>query len=343
MKNIPRLVWAMMLAVVMFGGLSSQAIATVRLKFASPYPIGHPSYLLAKRFIDEIHRQAGDSVKIDFYAGQRLGAARDMLSVCGDGKADFCQIHITYFSRQLPYSNIIVLPYWTTSSEGSAVYQALLESSPELLQEFRSLGVRPILGTTTPAYDVATVNKPVQTLDDLKGLELKTAGGLFDVIARHYGIVPVTIAPSETYQAVQRGLVEGVVFNYPSIRSYHLNDQIRFITHGMRAGAYPGTIIANEASWQRLPVEVQRLITQVSRQTMQWQAKRWDRMHQEALTQFKEQGIQVYELSPVQRMAWNKALEGLGEDYVAEMEKRGFSKMRKVHDDYRRIAEQIAK
>jgi TRAP-type C4-dicarboxylate transport system substrate-binding protein len=338
-----RLACVLVLAAGVRVGQAGHAAGPLRLKFAIPFPIGHPSYLLARHYINELQRQAGNRLQVEFFPARQLGSARDMLSVCGSGKADLCQVHITVFAAQLPYSNLVVLPYWNTSAEGSSIYQTLIETSPEILDEFRAHGVRPLMGTTTPAYEVATVHKPVQTLDDLKGLELKTAGGLFDSIARYYGIVPVGIAPADTYDAVRSGRVEGVVFNYPSIRSYQLDDQIRFITSGMRAGGYPGTLIINEATWNRLPAEIREILRRVSRQTMQWQAQRWDEMQQEALVQFREKGIQVYELSGSQRMAWNKALDGLGEEYVSEMEKRGFTKIRKVHDDYRNIAERIAK
>jgi TRAP-type C4-dicarboxylate transport system substrate-binding protein len=315
----------------------------ILMKFASPYPVGHPSYLMAKDYIDEIHKLSGNKVKIAYFPAQQLGKAKDMLNVCGKGVADFCQIHITYFAGQLPYSNVVVLPYWTTAAEGSAIYQKLMETSPEIEQELRKYGVKAMLGTTTPTYDVATVKKPVQKLEDLKGLKLKTAGGIFDIIAKRYGIVPVSIPAAETYEAVQRGVVDGVVFNYPSIRSYHLNDQVKYITNGMRAGGYPGTIIINEKSWAKLPADVKDVITKVNRGIAAREGAKWDALHQEVMAQFKKQGIQIYDLSPQQRMVWAKALDGVGDEYVAEMEKRGFKQIRKVYADYRKIADQIAK
>lgn len=73
------------------------------------------------------------------------------------------------------------------------------------------------------------------------------------------------------------------------------------------------------------------------------EGKRWDEMHQEVMQQFKDKGIQVYDLTPEQRVNWRKALDGIGEEYVAEMEKRGFSKARKVFEDYKKIAAKVAK
>jgi len=328
-----------------FASAAGQANAAdeIKLKFAGPYPAGHPSDLMAKQYIEEIHKLTNNKVKISYFPSEQLGKAKDMLSVCGKGIADFCQVHITYFAGQLPYSNVVVLPYWTTATEGSAIYQSMLESSPELQEEFGKYGVRALEGHTTPSYDVATVDKPVRSLEDLKGLKLKTAGGLYDNIAKRYGIIPVSIPAAETYEAVQRGLVHGVVFNYPSIRSYHLNDLVKYITNGMRSGGYPGTTVISEKTWRKLPKDVQEAIMQASRTIAAIEGKRWDELHTKVREEFRAQGIETYDLTPEQRVEWAKALDGLGEEYIAEMEKRGFSKIGKVYADYKATAERIAK
>ncbi len=319
------------------------AAGEIRLKFAGPYPAGHPSDLMAKQYIEEIHKLTNNKVRISYFPSEQLGKAKDMLSVCGKGVADICQVHITYFAGQLPYGNVIVLPYWTTATEGSAIFQSMLENSPELVEEFAKYGVRPLEGHTTPSYDVATVSKPVRSLEDLKGLKLKTAGGLFDNIAKRYGIIPVSIPAAETYESVQRGLVDGVVFNYPSIRSYHLNDLVKYITNGMRTGGYPGATVMNDKAWKKLPKDVQDAIMEASRTVAANEGKRWDELHAVVREEFRAQGIEIYDLTPEQRVEWAKALDGLGEEYVAEMEKRGFSKIRKVFDDFKATAARIAK
>lgn len=321
----------------------ANADGEIKLKFAGPYPAGHPSDIMAKQYIAEIEKLTNNKVKISYFPSEQLGKAKDMLSVCGKGIADFCQVHITYFAGQLPYSNIVVLPYWTTATEGSAIYQSMLENSPELQEEFGKYGVRALEGHTTPSYDVATIDKPVRSLEDLKGLKLKTAGGLYDNIAKRYGIVPVSIPAAETYESVQRGLVHGVVFNYPSIRSYHLNDLVKYITNGMRSGGYPGTTVISEKTWRKLPKDVQDAIMEASRTVAASEGKRWDDLHKVVREEFRAQGIEIYDLTPEQRVEWAKALDGLDEEYIAEMESRGFSKIRKVFNDYKGTAQRIAK
>jgi TRAP-type C4-dicarboxylate transport system substrate-binding protein len=321
--------------------LSAHADDVLTLKYASPYPLGHPSELIDRKFISELEKRTNQKIKIEYFPAEQLGKAKDMLSVCGRGIADICDIHVTYFAGQLPYTNMIVLPIWTTAVEGTAIYQWMLSNVPEIQAEFARYGVRTLYGSTTPSYNVATVAKPVRSLDDMKGLKLKTAGGLYDEIAKRYGIVPVSIAASDTYEAMQHGVVEGVIFNYPSIKTYHLNDLIHYITFGMRAGGYPGTVVINAKAWNRLSKADQDNLIAVSDDIAKGVGTDWDRDQDTVREQFTKQGIAVYELTAAQKKEWARKLDGLGDAYVAQLEKRGFKKAADVMQQYKGEAARV--
>ena len=314
----------------------------IELKWASPYPIGHPSYVMALEFIDAIHKRTNNKVKVAHFPAEQLGKAKDLLIICSQGVADLAQIHITYFAGQLPLNNVAQLPFYTKASEGSKIYRRLMDSSPEIQQEFKKYGVKGLEGHTTAQYDVATIKKPVKTPEDLKGLKLKTAGGMYDKIAKRYGINPVSIAATETYEAMQRGIVEGCIFNFPSIRSYRLNEQIKYITNGMRCGGYPGAVIVNEKKWEKLPAEIQKGIIQASEDAHRRWGLYWDQMHDEAVQQFEKQGIQIYLIKPEERAKWDAPLKGVEDEYIGEVEKKNLPG-RKVFNDFLKIAKEVTK
>ena len=328
---------------VLIGGWgTARGQQVIELKWASPYPIGHPSYVMALEFIDFIHKRTANKVKVVHFPAEQLGKAKDLLIVCSQGVADLAQIHITYFAGQLPINNVAQLPFYTKASEGSKIYRRLLDSSPEIQQEFKKYGVRGLEGHTTAQYDVATIKKPAKTPDDLKGLKLKTAGGMYDKIAKRYGINPVSIAASETYEAMQRGIVEGCIFNFPSIRSYRLNEQIKYITNGMRCGGYPGAVIVNEKRWEKLPADIQKGILEASQDATNRWGLYWDQMHDEAVMQFEKQGIQIHLIKPEERAKWDAPLQGVEEEYIKEVEKKNLPG-RKVFNDFLKIAKEVTK
>lgn len=330
-------------AVVIFMGASLQAHAeeTVSLTFASPYPLGHPSDIMAKKLMSKVEKASNGKIKFSYFPAEQLAKSGDLLSTCRSGIADICQIHVTYFSGKLPYSNTIVLPFWTTATEGAAIFQWMLENVSAVQAEYKRYGVRPLYGMTTPSYNVGTVEKPVRSLKDLAGLKLKTAGGIYDDIAERYGIIPVTIAASETYSALQHSVVDGVVFNYPSIRSYHLDDLLNYITWGMRAGGYPGVTVINLKTWNSLPRSYQNIIAKAAHEMSQVAGHYWDQHQKEAREEFESEGIEIYELTPEQKRKWGEKLNGLAKQYISEMEDRGFDKIGNVVAQYKKAAKRI--
>jgi TRAP-type C4-dicarboxylate transport system substrate-binding protein len=165
---------------------------------------------------------------------------------------------------------------------------------------------------------------------------------MYDKIARRYGITPVSIAATETYEAIQRGVVEGCIFNYPSIRSYRLNEQIKYITNGMRCGGYPGAVIFNEKKWEKLPADIQKGILQASEDAHKRWGVYWDQQHEETVKQFEKQGIQIYTIKPEERAKWDAPLKGVEEEYISDVEKKNLPG-RKVFNDFMKICKEVVK
>lgn len=165
---------------------------------------------------------------------------------------------------------------------------------------------------------------------------------MYDKIARRYGITPVSIAATETYEAMQRGVVEGCIFNFPSIRSYRLNEQIKYITNGMRCGGYPGAVIFNEKKWEKLPEGIQKGILLASMDMSKRWGVYWDLQHEETVKQFEKQGIQIYTIKPEERAKWDAPLKGVEEEYISDVDKKNLPG-RKVFNDFLKICKEVTK
>ena len=244
----------LLLVFLIFGLTAGPAVSgeeTVRLKMADYFPIGHLGHKTALRFIDRISELSDGKIQIDYYPAQQLGKAQDLLRMCAMGAADIAGVAPSLFAGQVPLNTVIVLPFWTTASEGTRIYTRLMETCPEILEEFLRYGVRPIVTVTTSQYDVGTVDKPVRRPEDLRGLRLKSSGGIFVKIAKRYSITPVNIPGPELYEATRRGIVDGNILSFGSVEGYHLNEVEKFHTLGLKMGGFPSTYQINEKVWQK--------------------------------------------------------------------------------------------
>ena len=335
----------MLLASILFwmpGLPAAHGQEVIKMKWASPYPIGHLSHKLALKYMDLIHKYTNNKVKIAYYPQEQLGKAKDLLYVCSQGTSDFSQIHITYFAGQLPVNNVAMLPFFTTAAEGTEIYVRLVKASAEIREEFQKFGTRVLNVNTTPQYDIGTVKKPVKKPEDAAGLKLKTAGGMYNIIAQQYKILPVNIAAVETYESMQRGTVEGCIFSYPSIKAYRLNELIKYYTFGLKLGGYPGATIINEKRWQQLLPNIQEAINKATEEVGKIWGLAWDQEQEELRKQFEKEGMAIFPIPAADRALWDAPLKGIEEFWIQDLEKKGLPG-KKVFGDFLKIARDVAK
>jgi len=314
-----------------------------KLKLADPYPIGHVMHQVSKDLIASIQKYTQNRVKIEYYPAQQLGKAKDMLYLCSQGIADIAYVHITYFAGQLPLNSLVLLPFYTTAIEGTEIYTRLLAENPHLQEEFEKYGTRALSVFTTNQYDIGTVKKLVKMPEDAVGLKLKTAGGMYDHIAKRYGIIPVNIAAAETYESIQRGIVDGCVFSYPSMKGYRLNELLKFVTSGLRLGGYPQAYVVNEKTWQKLPADIQKGLSKAMQKNEIFSpGDSWNRAQMQQIENFEKQGIAIHHITPAERKAWEGALKGIEEVWLQEVEKKKLPG-KEVLADFLRISKEVAK
>lgn len=314
----------------------------VKLKLAHSFPVGHSSYLSAEFFIKRAEELTGGRVKIEHYPAEQLGKMKDLLGLCSQGVTDLAYVPPSFFAGQVPLSSVMILPFWSTASEGTEIFTRLVRECPEISQEYLKYGVRPLYVSATSQYDVGTVKKPVRSPEDLKGLKLKTSGGMFDKIAARYGISPVTVPSPEVYEATQRGIVDGNIFSLSSVKGYRVNELQKYHTLGLRMGGYPAACLINEKTWQGLPEDFRQALAKAGQETNAQHSQAWDRQTEELAAQFEKEGMAIYRVRPGERARWEEPLKGIEEDWVKEMEKKGLPG-KKIFDQYLKICREVAR
>lgn len=105
------------------------AADTVTLRLADSFPTGH--YIpdsLTKPFMEEVERRTNNAVKFEYYPGQQLGKAKDMLSLTQSGVADISYIAPAFVSDKMPLAAVAELPgNFTTACVGTAAYWKLAQ------------------------------------------------------------------------------------------------------------------------------------------------------------------------------------------------------------------------
>ena len=162
----------------------------------------------------------------------------------------------------------------------------------------------------------------IKTFDDLKGKKIGAAGPNLNWF-RNTGVVGVQTSLNEGYNAMQTGVYQGFVifpgpyfgFKLHEVGKYYLNA-------GLGAPAAIGLTI-NMDTWKTLPKAVQDVFVAVGREYDVVNAEMQQKADNEGLEKLKAAGVNVFNLPPVERAKWARAISGLPNDMAKDANKRG--------------------
>jgi len=160
----------------------------------------------------------------------------------------------------------------------------------ELMREF--FGRYNMHYVITSAYTIDSgfrTNKPLRTLDNFKGMSLRTPGAQPMWILEQIGAKPVKIAGGEIYMALKLGTIDGAEFGSPSadwgMKFYEMTKYWN-LPGWNQAGSLFGCMVNREA-WNALPDDLKDAFEIAARATVtDFQA--WLRMEDARAVQFFE-------------------------------------------------------
>jgi C4-dicarboxylate-binding protein DctP len=110
-------------------------------------------------------------------------------------------------------------------------------------------------------FKVMSANKPLQSVEDYKGLKMRIQSSkVLDAQMRAMGALPQVLAFSETYQALQTGVVDGTENRRPTSTPRRCT---RCRSTSVTNHGYLGyAVIVNKKFWDGLPADIRNQLTQ---------------------------------------------------------------------------------
>ncbi len=232
--------------------------AEFNLSYASPYTEAHPYGAADAEWIARIEEQSGGRVDITPYWGRTLITSREGVDELSAGVADMAYIAPIYARSGYDMNRLVPGMFYgyTDPEKVLSVYMDLVEENPVFNEE---LGGVHVVGYNvgTPMH-VLLREGPVESLDDLKGLRIRSAVDFIGPLAA-FGAEGVTMPMTETYPALEKGVVDGVIAPYEALKSLSFAEVVGYYSELPHSrGAYPSRGI-NDAVWAGLPADIQQI------------------------------------------------------------------------------------
>lgn len=295
----------LMLAVtlVLVSGCSSNTDTTdpddnqtpaVEPKVAKLAHVGAPDHIFetgAQKFAELVFEKTNGTVKIETYPGGALGGDRDAMEGLQMGTVEFAiQGPIDSF---LPVSSVVNMAYMFDSPEH--VYEFL--DGPvgeEVFSGLKDMGIVH-LGQMENGWRLITSNKPINSVDDLKGLKIRVPESpIFRDAFIEWGASPQPIAFTELYGALQQKVVdaqENPVFHISTQRFNEVQTHVALTRHIFMNAP----LLASQKFWDTLTAEEQGAIMEAAKEAVDFERKLAQEKEAELLADLEAKGMTITE------------------------------------------------
>lgn len=191
----------------------SQAAPEIKLGLSSTLAPETCLEIAADNFKADIEKKSNGRIEIVRYPSGELFDPKSEVEAVVKGTVDMGMLHVAYVGPRSPALEFIssfgALGVW----ENNDHYWRFTDL-PEIRQiaanEFETKLNAKLLAIV--AYGNSLIGnrtRPIKTMEDFKGLKIRTAGKAQAVMYKTLGVIPSEISSNEIYMALQRGTIDG--------------------------------------------------------------------------------------------------------------------------------------
>ncbi len=254
-----------------FGGAEMAAAKTFKMALGDA--AGGTQDAAGKKFAEELEARTGGKYKVQMFHNGQLGSEQDTVNDAAMGLLDFSVLAINNITPFSPTVGVFTLPYMILSLE-DAVKLTQGPVGEELVENtIRDAGVRIVAWSYAGFRVLSNSKKPVTTLEDLGDLVIRVPKN--EIMIETYnswGNNPTPMAWSETFTALQQGVVDGQDTPYITIHAMKFYEVQKYITE-IRYLFLLEPIVISEGVFQELDPDVQKAILEAGQAATEYSAQ----------------------------------------------------------------------
>ncbi len=290
-----------------------------KLKYASFMPPTHPIAKLSEEWCKELEKRTNGRVKTAFFPAGTLVSANQTYDGVVKGIVDIGWSIMSYTPGRMPLSEVIVLPLgYKTGGQATRMANAFyLKFKPKEYDDVKLF----YLHAHGPGF--FHTKTPVNKIEDLKGLRIKSDANTSKVVTAA-GAIPTTMSMLETYDALKRGLADGVLLPIETLKGWKFGEVCKhtYINHG--AAYSNGFFIAmNKEKWNSLPKDIQQIIDKLNEEWFEKQANLWTWVDEDGMEFAKKTGQKIVYAGPAEEAQMHERMKPLFDAYVKSMKEKG--------------------
>jgi TRAP-type C4-dicarboxylate transport system substrate-binding protein len=311
-------IWVCLVLLVMV--VPSMVFGVVELKFTNYFPIPAKQSKICEEFIKDLEARSGGQLKIRFFPAGTLVTAPKIYDGVVEGIADIGFSNIGYTFGRFRMTEALDLPLgfpnaWVSNHVANDFYR---QFKPKEWDKVHMLSMH-----TSPVNVVLSATKPVNKMEDLKGMTLRGLGLIAEVVTA-LGGTPRSIPMPESYEAVQKKVIDGLMIPMETLRAFRLAEVAKYVTECWQIGqVYTFYLVMNKDSWNKLPPAIQKVFNEYPFEEKL--AAMWNDVDIDGKQLGIEKGLKFIELPREEIKKWKDAVEPILDKYVKSMVAAGYT------------------
>lgn len=292
----------------------------LKLRYSNFFPPAHANSKLSEEWCKEVEKRTNGRVAITYYPGSTLAPAPQAYDAAVKGIADMSTTLFAYNTGRFPLLEVIDYPLgYSSGLQATRLINAFYKKfKPKELDDTK------VMYLHAHGPGLIQTKKKISQLEDIKGLRIKGTG-INAKIIQAYGGVPVTMPMGETYDALQKGLADGIILPVETLKGWKFGELVKCTLRNYGIAYSVGFyVVMNKEKWNSLPPDIQQIIEKLNEEYIEKQGRLWDQLDKEGLEFVK--GLKGHVTVDVTKEAEAKAREKMKpilNDYVQMANAKG--------------------
>ena len=296
-------------------------------KMVMPWSKGLLFYDIAVHFTDSVRLASGGRLDIKPFSAGELVPAMQSFDAVSKGSAQVGHDWPGYWKgKNEAFVPLADVPFGL-DPEGYNIW--LYEKGGlELMQEiYGQFNLVAFPGGQTGQDMGLFSNKRATTMEDFKGLRLRTVGWYMDIMNK-LGASVSPLPGGEVYLALERGVIDAAEFSAPAMNyPMGFDDITKYVIEpGVHQPGSQCALFFNKEAWDSLPADLQWIVKIAAKETQLWSINWINNLNAEAINKFKEK-IEIVQMEKETLIEFAK----VAKEYTDEL-KAKYPDVKKVLD-----------
>ena len=282
------LIFSMLLTFTVNGFAQAEFV----IKISSSSAPTDPQYIEMESFSKNVEEKSNGRIKCELYPSSQLGNERDVIEGLQIGTIEMTAVANALMANWVPELNLFELPFIFKNRDH---WWAVLDSEIGMgfADDLAEQGLHLFGYNDVGARHIMTVEKVINSIEDLKGLKIRTMENPANLDAfKAFGANPTPMSYSELYTALQTKVIDGAEaanVNYYNKKFYEVAPhwaQVGWLHCGQ-------PVIMSKIFYDKLPPDLQELVNNEAKAAIKLERELYRKEDEGLLPDLEALGVQV--------------------------------------------------